>query len=253
MKNLAFVLIVLVAASGSGARPDSQELVKKLVDRALENDKASEEYGFQQQTVAREYDSKERLEKSETRTYRTVWIEKKPYAELLRINDKPPGEKERKEEAKRRQKFTEAIHNKKKEDGDDDFNLTWQDLSRKYEFTEIDPDDTAAIVLHFEPRTGDLQERNKVEKVFNNMGGTVWADDQYDIVKAQTSLVRSVKFGLGLVAKLDKLDITYSQTRFETVYLPQRFRMKYNVRIALLKTENQEVDITFSDYFHRPS
>jgi hypothetical protein len=253
MKNLAFILILLVAASGSGAGPDSHDLVKHIVDRALENDKASEEYGFHQQTVVKEFDSKGQLKKQETRTYQTAWIETKPYAELLKINDKPPGEKEKKEEAKRRQKFTESIHSKKKQDKDDDFNLTWENLSRKYEFTEIPSDGTAALVLHFEPKTGDLQERSKMEKVFNNVNGTVWADDQYDLVKAQTSLVRSVKFGLGLVAKLDKLDITYSQTRFENVCLPQHFRMKFNARIALFKTENQEVDISFSDYFHRPA
>lgn len=254
MKNLAFILILLVVTSGTGgAGPDTGDLVKKVVDRALENDKASEGYGFHQETLVKEFDSDGKLEKQEIRTYQTVWIENKPFAELLKVNDKAPGDKDKKEEAKRRQKFTESIHSKKKQEDDDDFNLSWEDLSRKYQFTVMPSDGTTPLVLHFEPKAGDLQERSKMEKVFNNMNGTVWADDQYDLVKAQTNLVRTVKFGLGLVAKLDKLDITYSQVPFEKVYLPEHFRMKLNLRIALFKTENQEVEISFSDYFRRPA
>lgn len=255
MKNLILVFVLLVTAAGSGPSADNHELLKKLVDRALENDKATVDYGFQEKTVVKDLDSDNKLNKQESRTYRTVWIENKPYAELLKINDKPPGDKDKEEETKRRQKFVDSLHqkSKKKDDDDDDFDLSWENLSQKYTFTEVPSDDTAPFVLHFEPKPGDLPERSKMERVFNNMSGTVWANDQYDLLKAQTSLVKSVKFGLGLVAKLDKLDIVYTQTRFENVLLPEHFNMRLNLHIALFKTKNQQVEITFSDYFHRPS
>lgn len=254
MKPLIFSFLILaVAGAGTTPQAEMEDLVARIVQQAIENDRNSDDYGFYEKAVTRELDSNGKLKKEETRTYQTVWIEGKPYSELVKVNDRPPDGSRKKEETKRRQEFIKALHGKKKAEDTDSIEVKWEDLSRKYDFTLLPSDGVSFYLLRFQPRKGKLPERNKVEKVFNNLEGEIRADENYNLIGVKTNLVRSVKFGLGIFAKIDTIDISYSQKSFEQVCLPESFTMKFKARIALFKTENQEVNITFSDYFHRPA
>lgn len=250
MKSILFPILLVLAVTTQTA-PTPENLIEKIVNKAVANDKNLEDYGFVQTNNVKEFDSDGNVKKQESRVYRTVWIENHPYTELQTVNGKPPDKDQKDEEAKRRKKFIESLHEKKKKEGDDSFDLSWKDLSTKYDFSQTSSDGSFPYVLKFAPKKGKLQEHNRVERIFNHLAGTVWADDDYNLVKAQTTLQDNVKFGLGLFASIDQLAITYSQKPFESVWLPETFSMRLKARIALFKTANQQVTMTFSDYFHK--
>src|SRR5947199_2776690 len=63
-----------------------EDIVSKIIQRATENEHLTEDYGLNQKTVTRWLNSDGSLKSQDIRTYKTVWIENHPYAELQTVN-----------------------------------------------------------------------------------------------------------------------------------------------------------------------
>jgi len=249
---LSGLLLFLLFITGFAADQAPSQLMEKMIAKAKENDHLIDEYGFYQKSVTRLMDSDGNLKKEEVKVYKTVWIENKPFSALQTVNGKALNQDQQQDEVKRREKFIEAIHNNTKSDATAQIDLKWEELVNKYNYTMISSDTSAPYVLDFQPKNGDLPERSKVERIFNNLAGRIWMDHDCNLLKAETRLVQSVKFGLGVIAKVDKLDIAYQQGEYERVYLPSMLNVKFKARVALFKSMYQEVENSFSDFFHKP-
>lgn len=244
---VVLALILIIAASLQAEyslSPD--ETMKKIVEKAQQNEKLAEEIGYHQVTITKKMkDGK--VSKENVRVYRTVWVEDQPYMELLHIDGKGLNEKEKKQEAERKAKFLKSLHEKK----DEEESVTWNDLYAKYNFQSLPADTIARYVFSFKPKPGKLRERSKSEKVLNHVEGTLWADEEFNIVKAQAKLQDNVRFGLGILGNLEKLELNFEQQDFQNIIVPYTFYVHFKARVALLKTEERQIQATYKDFFRR--
>lgn len=241
---LLFAFPLLVSAqSGS-----TNEVLKRIMDRVKANDAIAEGYGYYYEARTRDVDDDGHVLKEDKRLYRITWVEDKPYFELLKVDDHEPSPADKKEETDRRNKFVKSLHAKKPPE----FKMDWDELFSKYDY-KFEPSGTdEGYVVSFQPKPNGLKERTRMEKVFNNIGGKVWVDSEYNVTKAHLWLVRDVRFGLGILANLDELQLHYSQQKFgDNLWFPAVMSLNYDVRI-LLKGKHQQLDSRFFDIYPRP-
>lgn len=248
-----FVLLLFLSLDVTNSSPeaaDSSPQVKQIVEKVLANLKTNEEkskeYGFFQDTVLKELEEDGSVAEQKKRTYRIIWIEGEPYAEMIRFNDLELTPKLKTEEQKRRAKFVKAL--KKKEENEDE--LSWKQLFEKYDFRLLPLEGNASYVISFTPRAGKLKERTRTEKIYNNLSGTLWVGPEYSLVKVAAALSKNVRFGLGILGNLQDLELSYSQKKFQDIWIPDELHLKYKARV-FISSKNQEVSVRFYDPYKR--
>jgi hypothetical protein len=246
--SLLLLLVPVFAYAQSTQTP--QQILKKALDNAKKSEEIANRIGFYQDVITRELDDDGKVTDQETRTFRTSWIDDTPYPELLLVDGKPPNNKQKDEEAKRRKKFVESLHENKKDDDEAQGSFTWEELSQKYKFTLLPSEPDAFYVMTFTPLNDDMQERNRVERVVNHLHGKIWLDENCNLLKAQAELTEPVKYGFGILGKIDELMLTYAQQKYEDLFVPVAFHAKFKARI-LVKNQQKEIDGKFYDLFQR--
>jgi hypothetical protein len=243
---LLFLLSLSISASPSFSKDD---VLKKVLDRARENEKKSLGFGFYQTThVKKMADGKTTSE--ETKEYKLIWLQGEPYLELVKKDGKELDKSEKKKEQERKAKFVKSVG--KEDDEDDDDNLTWEDLYAKYDFQLLPSDDNGRYVFSFKPKEGKLAERSRTERVLNHVAGKFWVDEDFQITRAEANLLDNVKFGLGILGNLQDLKIQYEQRPYEQVQMPAKLSIYFKAKIAMVKTEERQIQATYSDYYRRP-
>jgi hypothetical protein len=245
----SIILISLLTISiGWPARSTTTEtLLKKILEKAKQNQELTRQLGFYQTSEVKKI-RRGKVSEKEVRTYRVTWIEDEPYLQLLKINGKELNEQQRKEEASRRAKFVKSMV----KEVDDADNITLDQVYAKYDFQQLASDDVAPHVFSFKPKQGKLIERSRTEKILNHVAGKVWVNQELNIVRAEAKLLENVRFGFGLLGKLDALEIKYQQQEFDKIFVPSRLNVHFRARIALLKTDERQIQATYLDFFRRP-
>jgi hypothetical protein len=248
------LMVLLVVNSEAGANPTeeappTQELISKIIKQGQQNYKLSQNYGSYKRVVVKKLSKDGNVKKEETKIYRTTWIEGHPFGELIRINDKVLTKKEKEKEAKRRSEFIKGIHS---QDLKEILEYTSQDLYQKYNFTMLPTDKDVRYIITFEPKKKKLRQRSRVEKILNHLSGKVWVDSEYNLLRVEAKLTDSVSFGLGLFAKIENIELEYTQQEYEQAVLPATLCLRFKARVVLLKNELQEVNTHFYDIFVKP-
>jgi hypothetical protein len=230
------ILFFFITFSLSASAPDP-ELLKKIVEQLEKNEETIGSYDFHNDAEVKDVNKEGEVEKVEKFTYRTISLEGHRYFELIKFNDKELDKDKKKEEAKRREKFLKRL---KKGDREDEEEITWKDLADKFEFTTHPSEGQAAYVISFKPRDAEQKERNRTEKIVNRLAGKLWVTSDYNIIKASGHLTSAVKYGLGVLANVEKLQIDYAQTNVDGVWLPDTFNLQYIARV-FVKTRHREI------------
>jgi hypothetical protein len=245
MKTILLVcLLVCLPVLADSAE---SERMQRILQKAAENEKLAEQYGYYQEKIQKKLDDG-KIKEQNSKLYRMVWLEDQPYLELVQINGEPLNKKQMEEETKQKSKFLKSL--KKSEEEKDTF--SWEELYGKYDFDSLPSDSGEHSVFTFRPKSGKLQERSHFEKILNHLQGKVWVDSENNIVRVEAQLEKTVRFGLGIVAKLDRLSLEFEQKAHEDVWLPAMFNVHFRVRIALLRTDEQEIRADYYDYYRGP-
>lgn len=224
-----------------------KDLLKRMMDRVKENDALTEQYGYYYEAKSRDLDSEDRVTSEETRLYRIIWLEDKPFFETVKIDGHDLTSKDKAEEAERKKKFSKSVREHKPSE----FKMNWDELFAKFDYTIEDTNGDARYLVNFKPKNTELQERSRMEKVFNSIGGKVWVDADFNVTKANLWLMHTVKFGLGILASLDELQLQYSQQKFDNLLFPASMRLKYDLRV-FVKGKHQLLESRFYDIYPRP-
>ena len=239
---IPYALLVLFLSFETGANPPevppTQKLISRIIEKGQQNYKLSENYGSYKRVVVKKLTNDGKVKQEETKIYRTTWIEGHPYGELIRINDKELTKKQKEAEAKRRSESSKGIRT---QDLKEILEYTGQDLYQKYDFAILPPDENASYILTFEPKQKKLQQRSRIEKILNHMSGKVWVDEEYNLLKVEAKLTDSVSFGLGLFAKIENIELEYTQQEYKQAVLPASLFLRFKARVALFKREAQQV------------
>ncbi len=249
---LSFFVITFAAFASLKAETPDPEILKNLVKQLEKNDEIVDNYDFYQDYEVKELDEDGKIKKVKNETYRTILIQDQRYLELVKVDDRDLNQDEKKDEAKRRDKFMKKIQEKGKPSEDDDDDFTWADLMEKYDFTQLPAEGDATYVITFKPRLGKLKARNRTEKILNRLAGKIWISSDYNLMRADTQLTAAVKYGLGILANVEELQLKYVQTKFDGIWMPETFSLHYKARV-LVKNQIRQVQLRYYNLTKRPA
>jgi hypothetical protein len=241
-----FVLIFALSLKANGIDTETLKTIAKKIEK---NNELLENYDFYQDQEVKELDDDGSVKKVKTQTYRTKLLLDHRYYELVKIDGKDLNDKDKKDEAKRRGKFITEIQKKGKaseEEDHDENDFTLEDLIEKYDFSELPAEGEAAYVISFKPKSGELKERNRTERILNHTEGKVWISADYNVIRAEARLMEPVKYGLGILANVQNVDLKYQQTKFDGIWVPETFALEYKARIVV----SDQIKQIHSRYFN---
>jgi hypothetical protein len=211
---------------------------------------ASAQFRSVQHTVIEKLDDKGRLREREDRVYDVGPLAGGVYASLVERNGKTLTPSDLADEKERRQRFIESRGTQKFGGGDSDRVPLDPELFDRYKAEVLGREWLAGrptIILHFWPRAVDLPVRRRQDYVLNKLTGKVWIDErEWEIVKVDAHITERVRVMLGLVAALDKVDLSFDQVRMgDGIYLPLKLTANFEGR-KLFSTLHERVEVTWT-------
>jgi hypothetical protein len=239
-----------------------KELIQKVADHDIENDKKQRDYTYIERDVNNKLDGKGKIKSTETRTYEVLEIYGEQVQRLIEKDDKPISEKEAaKEEEKiqkiidKRRKESEQDRKKReaKEEKDHEEGRQFvREISDAYNFTFIGTEPVGGRetwVIQADPRPGFVPHM-KYANYLSKFRGRVWIDKtDLQLARMDVECLDTVSWGLFLVRFHQGSHFMLEQTRVnDEVWLPSQVAAKIDVRLAVLKNYKMDMEQTFRDY-----
>jgi len=250
--------------SGPAALSQDQikELIRKVADNDIENDKKQRDYTYIEHEVQHKLDGKGQRKSTETKTYEILEIYGEPVERLTEKNDKPLSGKEAAQEEEKIQKIidkrkneTEKERKKRLEAEEKDREEGRQfvrEIDDAYNFSLVGTEVVGgreAWVIAAEPRP-EFVPHSKNANFLPKFHGRLWIDKaDVQMAKMDVECLDTFSWGLFLVRFHRGSRFMLEQTRVnDEVWLPRELAVKVDVRLALLKNFNVEDEQTFRDY-----
>jgi hypothetical protein len=273
--RIAFGLILSVTAFGQepAAPPKNappitlsedqiRELIRQSADNDLENDKKQRDYTYVEREEERRLDSKGQVKSTEVKTYDVMEIYGEQVQKLTAKDDKPLSEKDANKEEEKIQKLIDKRKNEseddrrkrleKEEKEREEGRQFVKEIADAYDFKlagieAIDGRDN--YVIDCDPRPG-YQPHMKEARFLSKARGRVWIDkNDVQMKKLDVVFIDTVSFGLFLARIHKGSRIAVETVRInDEVWLQKHVAVKVDVRVALLKNFNVEVDVADSNY-----
>ena len=252
----------LPSVPGSLSAEQIRDLIQKVTDNDIENDKKQRNYTYIERDVENHLDGKGNTKSTETRTYEVLNIYGEQVQKLIEKDDKPISEKEAAKEEEKIQK----IINKRRNESDKDRQKRAEreakdreegrqferEIVNAYNFTLLATEQVSgreSWVISAEPRPGFVPHM-KYANYLPKFHGRIWIDkSDLQMSKMDVEALDTVSWGLFLARIHKGSHFMIEQTRInDEVWLPRQVGFKLDVRVALLKNFNMDAQQTFRDY-----
>ena len=248
----------------TGAVPAEQirELLRRAEAKDLENDKRERDYTYLEREEQHHLDGHGKVKKIESRTSEVLEIYGEQVERLTAKDDKPLSAGEAKKEDDKIQRIIDKRknesedgrrkrleHEEKEREEDRKFVL---EVADAFNFRLIGSeaiDGRDAWVIEGEPRPGyEPKERNA--KMLSKFKGRVWidkADSQW--VKLDVTAIDTLSIGFVLARIHKGTNFVVELTRVnDEVWLPKRVQVHLDARVALFKSYDEDIELTYRDY-----
>jgi hypothetical protein len=248
----------------TGAVPAEQirELLRRAEAKDLENDKRERDYTYLEREEQHHLDGHGKVKKIESRTSEVLEIYGEQVERLTAKDDKPLSAGEAKKEDDKIQRIIDKRknesedgrrkrleHEEKEREEDRKFVL---EVADAFNFRLIGSeaiDGRDAWVIEGEPRPGyEPKERNA--KMLSKFKGRVWidkADSQW--VKLDVTAIDTLTIGFVLARIHKGTNFVVELTRVnDEVWLPKRVQVHLDARVALFKSYDEDIELTYRDY-----
>ena len=247
---------------GNLSQTQMQELFRVAADKDIENDKRLRDYTYVERDEEHKLDGKGQVKSTETKTYDVMEIYGEQIQRLIKKNDKDLDAKDaakeeekiqkvidkRKNESEEARKKREQKAEKEREQG----RQFVREVADAYNFHLVGTESLGgrdAWVIDAEPRPG-YEPHMKEAKFLPKFHGRVWIDKaEAQWAKMDVECIDTVSVGWFLARIHKGSRIVFEQTRVnDEVWLPRHVAVKVDVRLALLKNFNVDLEQTFRDY-----
>ena len=249
-------------ATGKLSQQQMQELFRVVADKDLENDKRQRDYTYVEHQIEHRLDGKGQTKSTEVKTYEIVEIYGEQVERLIEKDDKPLDSKDAAKEEEKIQKVMDKRKNEsegdrrkrqeKEEKEREDGRKFVTEIADAYNFTLVGSElvgGREAWVIDGEPRPG-YEPHMKDAKFLPKFHGRVWIDkNDLQLSKMDVEALDTVSWGLFLARFHKGSRFTLEQTRVnDEVWLPRQLAVKIDVRLALLKNFNFDLEQSYRDY-----
>jgi hypothetical protein len=248
--------------TGALSQEQMQQLFRVVAEKDMENDKRLRDYTYIERDEDHKLDGKGQVKSSEAKTYEVMEIYGEQVQRLIEKDDKALDAKGAAKEEERIQKIIDKRKNEsedarrkreEKEEKDREENRKFVlEVADAYNFKLVGTELVAgreAWVIDGEPRPG-YEPHMKEAKSLPKFHGRVWIDkNDLQLSKLDVECLDTVSWGLFLARFHKGSRFLLEQTRVnDEVWLPRQLTVKIDVRLALLKNFNVDVEQTFRDY-----
>ncbi len=244
----------------------SQEQIRNLIrlcaDNDLENDKKQRDYTYVERQQERRLDGKGQVKSTETKTYDVLEIYGDQVQKLIAKDDKPLSAKAAQKEDEKIQKLIDKRKNesesdrkkrleREEKDREDERQFV-KEVADAYNFKFVGIEKLEGrdnYVIDGDPKPG-YQPVRREAKILPKMRFRVWIDkNDSQMKKLDVQVIDTVSFGLFLARLHKGSRIVVEQTRVnDEVWLQQHVAVTVDVRLALLKNFDIDVDVSDRDY-----
>ncbi|MBI4160912.1 MAG: hypothetical protein HY509_00515 [Acidobacteria bacterium] len=162
-----------------------------------------------------------------SRTYRVFPVESFLYRRLVGIGGLPLDDRQERREQAREEEFRRRRQGfEEPEGGRWRRILRLEDFVSNYEYRLLGTeslDGREAIVLDFQPGEWKADLAGPLDRILRKLGGRIWIDSaDFQVVRVEGTLRAKVRWGLGLVASLNSLELELSQRKVNgEAWLPE--------------------------------
>jgi hypothetical protein len=248
--------------NGKLSQEQMQQLFRVVADKDIENDKRQRDYTYIERDEEHKLDGKGQVKSTEVKTYEVMEIYGEQVQRLIEKDDKALNTKDA---AKEEEKIQKIIDKRKgesddarrkreqKEDKDrEDGRKFVREVADAYNFQLVGTEALGGRevwVIDAEPRPG-YEPHMKEAKFLPKFRGRVWVDkDDDQLAKMDVECIDTVSVGWFLARIHKGSRIVYEQTRVnDEVWLPKHLSVKIDVRLALIKNFNVDLEQAYRDY-----
>jgi hypothetical protein len=249
-------------AEGKLSPQQMQQLFRVVAEKDLENEKRQHDYTYIEHQIEHKLDGKGQTKSTEVKTYEIVEIYGEQVERLIEKDDKPLNAKEAVKEEEKVQKIIDKRKNEsdadrkkrleKEEKEREDGRKFVTEIADAYNFTLVGSElvgGREAWVIDGEPRPG-YEPHMKEAKFLPKFHGRVWIDkNDLQLSKMDVEALDTVSWGVFLARFHKGSRFTLEQTRVnDEVWLPRQLAVKVDVRLALLKNFNFDLEQSYRDY-----
>lgn len=239
-----------------------QQLLRVVADKDMENDKRLRNYTYIERDEERKVDGKGDVKSVDVTTYEVMELYGEQVQRLIEKDDKPLDAEDSAKEEKKIQKIidkrkneSEAERKKRAEKDEKDREegrKFVREIADAYDFKLVGTElvgQREAWVIDGEPRPGFVGHM-KESKFLSKLRGRVWIDkNDLQLAKMDVECLDTISWGLFLARLHKGTRVMLEQTRVnDEVWLPLHFTAKIDVRLALLKEYNVNLEQTYRDY-----
>ena len=241
---------------------NARAIMQRAVAKDIVSWQAAKDYTFLQRTQEDALDGNGAVKSSKSETSEIMVLYGEPFERVVAKDDKPLPEKEQKKQNEEFEKETRKRENESREERQkrlEKFETQRQDerafvreILDAYDFTLVGSETIngrETWIIDGTPRPG-FEGKRRESKMLPKIKPRFWIDQQdYSWTKLRAEVTDTLSFGW-VVARLHKGSVfEMQQIRVnDEVWLPQRFDLKLDARVALLKGVNEGVHVTYSDY-----
>ncbi len=260
-----------VASSLSDLKPDAQgalsqeqmqQLFRVVADKDLENDKRLRDYTYIERDEEHKLDGKGHAKSTEIKTYEVMEIYGEQVQRLIEKDDKALDAKDAAKEEEKVQKVVDKRkiesedarrkREQKEEKDREESRKFVREVADAYNFKLVGTESVGgreAWVIEGEPRPGFVPHM-KESKFLSKFRGRVWIDkNDLQLAKMDVECLDTITFGLFLARFHKGSRFMLEQTRVnDEVWLPLHVTAKIDVRLALLKNFDVDLEQTYRDY-----
>ena len=248
----------------SGAVPSEQirELLRHAEEKDIANDKQQRDYTYIEREEQHHLDGHGAVKKVESRTSEILEIYGEPVERLTAKDYQPlPADEAKKEDAK-----IQKIIDKRKNESEDTRRKRLEkeeksrEEDRKFVLEVADAfnfrlvgseviDGHDAWVLDGQPRPG-YEPKSREAKMLTKFKGRVWIDkSETQWVKLDITAIDTISVGWVLARIHKGTRILVEMTRVnDEVWLPKHVQFHVDVRLALFKNLDEDVELIYRDY-----
>ena len=239
-----------------------KDLIRRVAENDMANDKKLRDYTYTEREETKKINKKGEVSSTESKTSEVLQIYGETVEKLIAKNDKPLSEKEAAKEDERIQKIIDKRKNESDSDREKRIKKEEKDREEGREFVKEVADAYNFTLLGVEPVNGrdawviqadprpDYVPHKKEAKLLAKVVGKVWIDKEEDQwVRLDTRVTDTISFGLFLARLHEGTRVIVEQTRVnDEVWLPKHAAIHVDVRVALLKNFDVDLDVTDRDY-----
>jgi len=239
-----------------------QHLLRVVADKDIENDKLLRDYTYIERDEEHKLDGKGQVKSTEVKTYEVMDIYGEQVQRLIEKDDKALDARDAAKEEEKIQKIIDKRKNEsegdrkkreqKEEKDREEGRLFVREIADAYDFKLVGTESVGgreAWVIDGEPRPG-FEPHMKESKFLSKFRGRVWIDkSDLQLAKMDVECLDTISWGLFLARFHRGSRFTLEQTRVnDEVWLPLHVAAKIDVRLALLKNFDVNVEQSFRDY-----